>query len=74
MNHCAVYVGEGKILHHLANRVSVVEPLTKLVRNTCLAIARRPGLSLAKPVIKKMDLRDVAPQRIAPNLLQPDGE
>lgn len=74
MNHCAVYVGQGKILHHLSNRVSVVEPLTKLVRNTCLAIARRPGLSLAKPVIKKMDLRDVAPERNAPDLLQPDGE
>lgn len=43
-NHAAVYIGEGKILHHLPNRLSKVDPLSGLFKSTVVAVLRHPAI------------------------------
>lgn len=65
INHCAVYVGADNILHHLFNRFSAVEPLSRLMRNSCMAITRHPKLVLPTVELEKKDLRDVDPRQLS---------
>lgn len=41
-NHCAVYVGNGQILHHLFGGLSILEPLNMNWRRRVLWIGRHP--------------------------------
>lgn len=41
-NHCAVYMGNGTILHHLPGRLSRVEPIGAWVRDLVAIIRRNP--------------------------------
>jgi proteasome lid subunit RPN8/RPN11 len=39
-NHLAVYVGDGKILHHSLGSLSIIEPVGKLIRNLIHTVRR----------------------------------
>lgn len=54
-NHICVYIGENKVLHHLRNRNSLIEPLGALIRNTSVFYLRHPQVVLPE-VTEKFDL------------------
>ena len=39
-NHCGVYLGEGQFLHHMANRLSVIEPFSEPWRRRVIKYLR----------------------------------
>lgn len=53
-NHCAVYVGQGQILHHLCERLSILEPLKVGWKTRTLWVGRRPD-AYAIPVAETRD-------------------
>jgi len=58
-NHCAVFVENGRILHHLQGRLSEVTPFRGLVRNTCVGLYRHPAVpDLTITLGERRDLRD----------------
>lgn len=60
-NHLAIYVGQNKVLHHLLNRQSCIEPMNRLVYNTCVGILRHPDVTATMTPKTKVDLMDLLP-------------
>jgi cell wall-associated NlpC family hydrolase len=63
-NHCAVYVGEGKIIHHAYRQLSRQDSLRGAHRNAMVAILRRPGLPLPAPVYEQVNLQETLFDRL----------
>lgn len=63
-NHCAIYVGGNHVLHHLINRHSSVDPLSRLLRNNTMAVIRHPGITLPEIETKLIELHEVNPDEI----------
>lgn len=55
--HAAIYIGDGKILHHFYGRKSSIENYCRLWRNTTTGVYRHKDLKIEKPV-EKMELID----------------
>lgn len=53
--HGAIYIGNGKILHHFYGRKSSIENYCRIWKNTTVAIYRHKDLKIDKPV-EKMEL------------------
>ncbi|MGO7308769.1 NlpC/P60 family protein [Rhizobium ruizarguesonis] len=62
-NHVGVLVDSNKILHHLWNRLSIVEPYSGLTRNTTVAVMRHKDVQLA-PDHQSVELLDVVSPRV----------
>jgi cell wall-associated NlpC family hydrolase len=60
-NHSAVYIGDGKILHHMYGRLSSVENYTGMWFNTTVAVLRHKDVPIVKPVFEKIDLMTLLP-------------
>lgn len=57
--HAAIYIGNGKILHHFYGRKSCIENYCRLWKNTTTAVYRHKDLKFEKPV-EKMELMEDA--------------
>lgn len=56
-NHCSIFVENGRIIHHLYNRLSEGPvPFKGLVRNTCVAVYRHKDVPITT-VAEKQDIR-----------------
>jgi len=62
-NHAGVLVDGNKILHHLWNRLSVVEPYSGLTRNTTIAVFRHKDVKLTETP-DTVELLDVVSPRV----------
>lgn len=57
--HAAIYIGNGKILHHFYGRKSTIENYCKIWKNTTTAVIRHKDLKFDIP-IEKLELNDDA--------------
>ena len=57
--HAAIYIGNGKILHHFYGRKSAIENYCRIWKNTTTAVIRHKDLEFEKPV-EKMELTEDA--------------
>ena len=62
-NHLAIYVGDGKIIHHLYGRMSRVEPLHGFWRNLTSFIVRHPDVPDLTPVYPDVDYMELLRER-----------
>lgn len=60
-NHAAIFLGEGKILHHFYGRRSCVESYGGVWRRTTVAHIRHKDLVLPAEEIQKVDLMTLIP-------------
>lgn len=60
-NHCAIYVGDGLILHHFFGRRSCIEHYKGLWRNTTTAIIRHRAVVARPDEEKTVDLMTLLP-------------
>jgi cell wall-associated NlpC family hydrolase len=63
-NHVGVYVGDGKILHHFYNQLSIATPYKGLWRNATTAILRHKDVVHKTPVYDQVELFDLLPDQI----------
>ena len=54
--HCAVYIGEGKIVHHLMGRLSEVMPYRGWIRERTTATIRHKDMPKFKPKVEELDI------------------
>lgn len=57
--HAAIYIGNGKILHHFYGRKSTIENYCRIWKNTTTGVIRHKDLKFNKP-IEKMELTEDA--------------
>lgn len=71
-NHAGILLPEGQIIHHLYNRISLVEAYRGLTRNTTVAILRNPSLKfeIRQETIEILDVLPASVRRRAENVLQ----
>lgn len=55
-NHCAIYVGNGNIIHHLPDKPSEKVPFK--FRNMTVSTWRHPQVSIDKPTPPTVDIKD----------------
>jgi cell wall-associated NlpC family hydrolase len=67
-NHCAVYLGQGKILHHYYGRRSEVETYKGLWQNTTVAILRHKDVPLVQSTAGTIDYMDLLPPHLKAKL------
>lgn len=60
-NHCAMYLGDGKILHHRYGRLSEEEPYSNLWRRCTVATLRHSKVVIPPSESKTLDLMDILP-------------
>jgi cell wall-associated NlpC family hydrolase len=58
-NHCAIYLGDDTILHHLYGRMSSVEPLRGFYRNHTAFILRHKDVPDLRPVYPDVDYMEL---------------
>lgn len=56
--HAAIYIGEGKILHHFYGRKSTIENYCRIWKNTTTAVFRHKNLVLERPRLKMELIED----------------
>jgi cell wall-associated NlpC family hydrolase len=61
-NHCAIYVGDGMILHHYYNRLSEVVSLRGVWRNQMTTILRHKDVVVEAEKPKTLDLMTTMPE------------
>lgn len=60
-DHAAIYVGQGKIIHHFYQKLSECEGIRNCHRNTLLAIGRRPDIIIKPPAAEELNLINMLP-------------
>ena len=60
-NHAAIYLGDGKILHHFYGHLSEITTYGTLWRNTTVAILRHKDVVIPSEAVKKVDLSESLP-------------
>jgi cell wall-associated NlpC family hydrolase len=65
-NHLAVYVGNGKIVHHIYGRLSQEEDLQGFWLNQTAFILRHPDVPDLRPIHSNTTLKDILDARNAP--------
>ncbi|SKB62222.1 NlpC/P60 family protein [Sphingopyxis flava] len=64
-NHMAIFVGEGKILHHPANRLSVCEEYRDFWRNLTCYVLRHPDVPDLRPTYPDVTIEELLRARYA---------
>lgn len=64
-NHFAIYVGDNKLTHHLAGRLSNEETYRDFWRNSTCFVLRHPAVPDLRPVREDTDLRSLLNARYA---------
>ncbi len=54
-NHAAIYIGDGKILHHFYNRLSSIDLYAGVWRNTTVAVLRHKEVPFTPPAADVID-------------------
>ena len=63
-NHCAVYVGQGMVIHHPYQRRSVKVPYRGALKNFTVKVLRHPDAPKIELPTKKVDMMDhILPQK-----------
>ena len=57
-NHCAIYIGDGKIIHHRLGKRSQIKPYQGMLYNFTTHVIRHKDVKLFKPVTQRIDLMD----------------
>jgi cell wall-associated NlpC family hydrolase len=57
-NHCAVYLGEGEVIHHRLGKLSEIKKYTGMLRNFTTHIIRHKDVNLDKVVVQKVNIMD----------------
>jgi len=65
-NHLAIVVDDGKILHHLAGRMSNVEPLRDFWLDNTAFVLRHPDVPDLRPVYPDVDIGSILDERNSP--------
>ncbi len=58
-NHCAIYVGNNLLLHHLYGRMSSVDALTDYWKSATIQVVRHPQVYKTRPVEASLDFMEV---------------
>ena len=72
-NHCAIYLGEGKILHHRYGCLSCVENYDHGWRRRTLATLRHRQVVIGPSELRQMDLQELLPPSMRAALVLPGG-
>lgn len=62
-NHFAIYVGESKIVHHLAGRISRVDEWRDFFRQTTCYVLRHPAVPDMRPVYPNVTIEELLRER-----------
>lgn len=57
-NHGAIYVGNGRVIHHVYGKLSNDSPIGHEMRDALLAIIRRPDIIVEEPEYQTLNLED----------------
>ena len=63
-NHCAMYLGDGKILHHRYGRLSEVEAYDQGLCRRTLAVLRHKQVVIAPSELRTFDLMEALPPQM----------
>jgi len=55
-NHCAIYIGDGKIIHHRLGKNSQIKPYQGMLKNFTTHIIRHSEVTIKQPKAQKVDL------------------
>lgn len=73
-NHCAIYIGNNAILHHLYGKHSSIDALTPYWKSATIQIVRHPKVYKAQPVQPSLDFMEVVNPHVRRRLLRAQAE
>lgn len=62
-NHCGIYIGRGKIIHHMYRQLSREDYLRGAYRNGLLAVARHKDVVIPDEPFEVLDLKNLKVER-----------